>query len=95
MKVKDVDIESFQTPGSNVVDLNKATGFFLNAAGAAVYFRKAATPTFVNQAEYRWVFLTGETVRDNITIHVPEARQYCLPWYPDENDDGQREINHR
>jgi hypothetical protein len=91
MKVEDVDIESFQTsPGSNVIDLNKATGFFLNAASTAVYFRKAATPTFIDQAEYRWVFLTSEAVRDNITINVPEARQYCLPWYPEENEECQK-----
>lgn len=83
MKVKDVDIESFQTsPGSKVIDLNKATGFFLNAAGAAVYFRKAATSTFIDQVEYRWVFLTSETVQDTTTIHAPEAREFCLPWYP-------------
>jgi hypothetical protein len=83
MKVKDVDIKAFQTsPGSNVIDLNKAAGFFLNAAGASVYFRKAATPTFLTQAEYRWVFLTSQSSQETLTLRVPDAREFCLPWYP-------------
>lgn len=83
VKVKDVDIDSFRTyPGSNDIDANKAGMYFLNAAGAAVYFRKAATPTFIEQAEYRWVFLTSGDAQQTITIRAPEARQFCLPWYP-------------
>jgi len=87
VKVPDVDIESFRTSsGSNAIDLNKAGAFFLSAAGAAVYFRKAATATFIEQAEYRWVFLTSRAVPPTITIHAPEARQFCLPWYQPEQE---------
>jgi hypothetical protein len=80
-KVPNVTAESFGAT-SNTIDLNKAHEFLSDAAGAAVYFRKAPTPTFMQQAEYRWVFRTSSAVESTVTILAPEARKFCVPWYP-------------
>jgi hypothetical protein len=53
--------------------------YFLNVAGSSVYFRKKEK--YSNQFEYRWLWFTDKTVDERLSIEVPEARDYCLPWY--------------
>lgn len=64
------------------LSLNKLGGLILNMAGQAVFFRKKADHR--HQLEYRWVWVTGKLQEQNLIIKAPEAREFCLPYYPDE-----------
>jgi hypothetical protein len=79
-KIDDVNIEQFKSSQEqNKIDLNVLGGYLLNAAGSAVFFRKAKH--FSHQMEYRWVWSTDHEVDGSIIIEVPEARRFCLPLY--------------
>jgi hypothetical protein len=78
-KLNDFDIEHLKAhPGDSNLDLNKLGGLILNMAGLSVFFRKRTC--FQHQLEYRWVWIAPQ-VNDCLKIYVPEAREFCLPYY--------------
>ena len=82
-KLGDFELEQLQkNPEDKKLSLNKLGGLILNMAGQAVFFRKKVI--FCHQLEYRWVWITGRHQEHNLTIIAPEAREFCLPYYPDE-----------
>jgi hypothetical protein len=79
-KIGDFDIEHLRShPEDKNLDLNKVGGMALNMAGQAVFFRKRTS--FRHQLEYRWVWITSQVTTDTLIVHVPEAREFCLPHY--------------
>jgi hypothetical protein len=77
-KVDDVNIEQFKSnPNNDKLDINLLAGYMLNAAGSAVFFRKAKH--FSHQMEYRWVWIVDHPVNESIIVKVPEARRFCSP----------------
>lgn len=78
-KIADVDLEYFKlNKDAKELDLSKMGGYLQNLAGNAVFFRKRSE--FRHQLEYRWIWLTSAP-QDVLMIEIPDARNFCLPWY--------------
>jgi hypothetical protein len=82
-KVPDVDLEAYKTGIANTLDMGKVMGKLQNIAGNAVYFRKRVR--YSAELEYRWIWIAANPP-EKLLVRVPEARNYCLPWY--QNDVG-------
>lgn len=81
-KITDFDIDHLKShPEDKNLDLNRLSGFILNMAGLSVFFRKRVR--FRHQLEYRWVWVTSRKTAETLVVHVPEAREFCLPYYRD------------
>jgi hypothetical protein len=85
-KIPDIDVEHFKSnPREQTLDLSKLGGFLQNLAGNAVFFRK--NPEFRHQLEYRWIWI-APTRQDSLIVNAPDARAFCLPWYPEDVEQG-------
>ncbi|MDD4649170.1 MAG: hypothetical protein PHO79_04020 [Desulfoplanes sp.] len=71
-----VDFDMFRDhPGDKTMNLNKIQTFLFNSAGTDLFFLKLKK--FVNQNEYRFLWLTSSNVDGILEIKCPEARQFC------------------
>ncbi len=73
--MQNFNLEDFQNPDGQTVDLGKTMQAVFVAAGDDLFFLKLSS--YADQSEYRLLWFAHENVDGFIDIVCPEARQFC------------------